>query len=647
MKMLFYVFLLCTFLIAGSSCSVNTPREQESGAAPTKDDRESGSVAAPTPSPEVPAVEKIGVAKEIYMGPLKILDVKAVTNTVKKYEKYEMSFTVDGFAGNCFDPDQIDVSTQFVSPSGKTMQMPAFWYQEYKRELIPLDGTSTVDSGGVQGTAGTNPVDLQGQEKLDKAGEAHWRVRFSPIEKGEWKYTLQVKAQGVVRDMRTGSFTADHSDNPGYLRVEPEKKRRFVFDNSDPYTPIGENVAWWTSPTRGSYDYNVWYKKLADNGANFARVWMATWGFALAWNDTGVEDYTNRLDRAYQLDKMLEQAQEKDIYIMLTFLHHGPFSTTANAQWKDNPFNAANGGYLEKAEDFFTNEKAKTQFKKLVRYIVARWGYSTNIMSWELFNEVSWTDNYSSDVSSIWHKEMADYLRSIDPYRHMVSSSSAKAYDSLEKVRELDFVNIHDYGISKFAMGIPPKQKDMAEMYDKPAFFCEMGISGDPSTTKKLDPTGVHLHQGLWSGVMGGGAGTGMTWWWDSYVDPENLYYHFKPVSTYVKRIPWKDTTLEYVDDMKLDISDFNVGVHGYINKKAAYLWLYDKNFLHIGSEETPMENIEINLKLASGTYEVQWLDTYTGENVLVKNSKVVGGVLKLKSPAWKKDIALSVTPAE
>lgn len=640
----FMLFLIVpiTLLMSSTGCSQNgnIPKKQTEGTL-LKEGQESTMAEASTLSSEE-TLQKTEEVKEIYTGPLKIVDVRAETETVRKYERYEISFSIEGFAGNCFDPEQIDVYAEFTSPSGKVMKMPAFWYQDYKRELVPLDSEG---NGFNDGNQSLDSFELQGQEKLEKIGEPCWKVRFSPIEKGDWKYTVHVKAPGDREDSVEGVFTAEDSDSPGFIRVEPVKKRRFIFDDGSPYVPIGENVAWWVSPTRGSYDYDVWYKKLADNGANFARVWMGSWSFGLLWNDTGLEDYTNRLDRAYLLDKMLELAEDEGIYIMLTFINHGAYSAVTNPQWQENPFNKANGGYLEKPSEFFTNEQAKAQFKKLMRYIVARWGYSTHIMSWELFNEVSWTDDYDPEVSNAWHKEMADYLKSIDPYSHLVSSSSAKAYDPLEKLRELDFINIHDYGIAKFAMNIPPKQKDMAEMYDKPAFFCEMGISADPTHTKRLDPKGVHIHQGLWAGVMGGGAGTGMTWWWDSYVDPLNLYGYFKPVSLYVKRVPWNDHSLENVDDMNLDISDFNIGACGYKNEKSAYLWLYDKNYLHINSESSLFEKSTIKLNLKAGSYRIEWMDTYTGEIISTSTKNAGESGILIEIPPWEKDIALIVEP--
>ena len=42
----------------------------------------------------------------------------------------------------------------------------------------------------------------------------------------------------------------------------------------------------------------------------------------------------------------------------------------------------ANGGFLSDATQFFTNSTAISLTKRKLRYSVARWGYSTAVMSW-------------------------------------------------------------------------------------------------------------------------------------------------------------------------------------------------------------------------------------------------------------------------
>ena len=72
---------------------------------------------------------------------------------------------------------------------------------------------------------------------------------------------------------------------------------------------------------------------------------MASWSFGIEWNDTGLGNYTPRLERAWQLDQVMRMAEERGIKVVLVLLNHGAFSETVNPQWYENPFNLQTAGY--------------------------------------------------------------------------------------------------------------------------------------------------------------------------------------------------------------------------------------------------------------------------------------------------------------
>ena len=74
----------------------------------------------------------------------------------------------------------------------------------------------------------------------------------------------------------------------------------------------GEDMAWGTS-----YSYDSWLSKLAAVGGNFIRVWMASWGFAIEWQETGLGNYTARLGDAWLLDHVFGVCEQKGIVIQL------------------------------------------------------------------------------------------------------------------------------------------------------------------------------------------------------------------------------------------------------------------------------------------------------------------------------------------
>src|SRR5690606_16728613 len=102
-----------------------------------------------------------------------------------------------------------------------------------------------------------------------------------------------------------------------------------------------------------------------------------------------------------------------------------------------------NGGPASTPEEFFTLKESRDKYKNRLRYIVARWGYATSIGAWEFFNEIdnaafSEEDSViiSHDAIADWHREMAAYLKSIDPYDHIVNRGILHAEGIQRQVQE-------------------------------------------------------------------------------------------------------------------------------------------------------------------------------------------------------------------
>ena len=88
---------------------------------------------------------------------------------------------------------------------------------------------------------------------------------------------------------------------------------------------------------------------------------MSAWAFGIEWKDTGLGDYSGRMKQAWLLDQVFKLAEQRGVYIMLTLLNHGAFSTSVNPEWNDNPYNAANGGPLKEPRLFVRNAQARSR----------------------------------------------------------------------------------------------------------------------------------------------------------------------------------------------------------------------------------------------------------------------------------------------
>jgi hypothetical protein len=427
----------------------------------------------------------------------KITKVTTETPQVKKYDKFETTLSFTGSYTNPFDPNDITLDAQFTSPSGKQYTQPGFLYAIESSEK------------------GNTPI---------------WKLRFAPNELGKWTYTVTVKNQKGTDTAAVQTFICQPSEKKGYARINKSNPLYFQFDSGEFYYPIGANVAWAAKEVPG--DFQVWFPKYAVNGANWARVWMSSWGhLALEWKESkeypGLGVYS--LKNASRLDEVIESAEKNNISVQLVLNYHGQFSSKVNPNWDDNPYNVALGGPLKTPDQVFTNEKAKQLFKQRYRYAVARWGYSPTIMAWELWNEVKYTDNYNEKLVGDWHQEMASYLKSIDPTKRMVTSSYA---DGAWDKPAIDYVQIHMY--IKDLIGATQSGSKKYEQYNKPVFFGEIGsnAAGSPK-----DIEGLELHNALWSSAMTNQAGAAMFWYWDNYIEAKNIYHQFRGLAEFTKSL--------------------------------------------------------------------------------------------------------------
>jgi hypothetical protein len=383
--------------------------------------------------------------------------------------------------------------------------------------------------------------------------ENDWRLRFSAPEPGDYTYRVSASLQGAsAKEFVSGIFTVVHSETSGQIRVHPQNPFYFAAREGKLFYPVGENLAWVNS----NEDMGTYLQKLGSNGGNWIRLWMCNWGLTdLEWTNKhfpvyrGLEGYS--LENAARIDGIFSKAAEQGIRIQLVINHHGQYATEVNPNWADNPFNVENGGILKDPKEFFTHPEMKRRYKDRLRYLVARWGWSPNLFGWELWNEVNNTDALrkgSPDERRAvldWHVEIARFLRELDPYNHLITTSGCtikkdSSEDDTWGLPEFDFNQAHDY-VPNLIDRIRGLAVDMRR-FKKPFFYGELGIS---EVNWPNPEEAIPLHDMLWTSVVSPVAGTAMTWYWDNNVDQPNNYFHFAPVRKVVDSIPWANEEFE------------------------------------------------------------------------------------------------------
>jgi hypothetical protein len=376
-------------------------------------------------------------------------------------------------------------------------------------------------------------------------------------------------------------------------------------------------------------------------------MWMASWQFAIEWLDVGHFHGlgTYSLENALYLDEVIELTDEYDLYFQLVLNNHGQLSTQVDAEWLNNPYNAKNGGPCENPQDFFTNPEAKKLFKQRMRYIVARWGYSKNIMAWELWNEVTLVDDYSLENDIAWSTEMADYINQIDPFDHMITTSYFGNFPKdAWKMNQIDYGQLHLYTpeIVTTITGL----YNIMNSYNKPYFVGEFGTS-NLDGIDRMDPKATNQHAAIWSQFMTPSAGDAMCWEWDNHIDPNNLYYHWKALYEFSKGEDRRYKDYLYSRATITAEAGKTLTVQGIINKQEALCWIYDLDRTKFRQQILPPLNIrdaKIEIEgMLEGDYLVEFWDTYKGKIIEVIKAQCKNSKMSIGLPHIKKDIACKI----
>jgi len=473
--------------------------------------------------------------------PLRISGVTALASSVARYGRAEFAVDLQATYPNAFDPEQIAVDGEFVAPDGKSVTVPAFYFQDYTRDT------------------------RNSQEHLAPAGEPQWRLRFAPTKVG--RYTLKVTARdksGKEVRWQQIAFQCIASGDPGFVRRSPDDRRYFQFDNGKPYIPIGANVCW--AGGRGTLDYDDWLPRYGQAGCSYFRVWLGPGWTTFGMEHTGEGFGLGVFDqlKAWRLDYVLDLARKQGLYVMLCMDSYNELRRDSEGGygfWDGTPHNAANGGPLAKPGEFWTNAAMQRLYRNKLRYLVARCGWDTHVLSWEYWNEVDIisSDAFKADEVAQWHAKMSDYLRGIDPNRRLQTTSfaSSPGVPVIDKLKQLDYTQTHAYGLSDGAPELTGFQK-IKQGYGKPSYVGEFGAdAGGPD--RKVDPDGILLHDGMWSTLMTGSAGSAMLWWWDNHIAPGNLYYHFAALSAFVKGVDFPREAFAVIENASFAFKESSV----------------------------------------------------------------------------------------
>jgi len=344
---------------------------------------------------------------------------KANKTELAMYDKFEVTFDVDATWENPYDPDDIQVDAVITKPDGTTVTIPAFF-------MTPM--------------VAKNPQKLNMSYSVDSFvydpeydGKSTWAFRYAGDQVGEYSYYVTVRdSEGKTSKSTSGSFSCFDGGNKGYVKISEDNPEYFVnsYDNSL-YYASGVNIPWVRSeftqnPLHMSYNYFI---GKANGTTNMTRIWICHYNW-LEWYPEGTNSntwgyiglgYYNQL-MGCSFDAILEECEKAGLRVILcTEDNDEQFPDGSYGNWKYNPYNIENGGPAKDTTDYWTNPEVRKQYKKRLRYILARWGYSSSLFSINMWNDMQ--DPTAATVDYL--KDLRDYTHSVtDGWRPIIFGSN-------------------------------------------------------------------------------------------------------------------------------------------------------------------------------------------------------------------------------
>ncbi len=503
--------------------------------------------------------------------------------TVGRFGIYELEFPWSSTSYS--NPwEQVRVSVIFTAPSGKATAIGGFYYSPNT-----------------------------------------WHARFSPDETGNWNWSAQISDGAQSRDF-SGSFTVSDSDWPGFVRSNPENKRRWVFDNGAPYYPIGIGdcilgVNGGSPLDNFGFDGEIRNSSYPEGWRTDIETYLTAYGGA------GFNLFRWSVDScAFGLYKTIDPSgnvylQPEGLYgdqLVQSLRQHGLRTYMVIF------------GFFPPFPDGSNNAAQMDAIKRYVKYVVDRYGAYVDF--WELMNE---SPNPPITIADDWYIQVATYLREVDPYKHPISTSWQRPDLSV-----IDIISPHWYAKeNEFESDLAMREQIEANKghAKKPIIFGEQGNSEqnwDEGSALRMrlrswtaffnEAVLIFWNTSCCKDSQGGVAS-------NIYLGPQERSY-IKVLQDFVSGLD------RLIAPVQIEIPDIS-RVRGYALSAPTVFVAY----LHAYTDHTnPTTGISITIDSPlAGT--ATWIDPATG--AVLGTASVSSGRQTLTVPVFTTDVALKISP--
>jgi len=603
------------------------------------------------------------------------------SNTCDKFTKFEISFELPAYSNN-YDPDIIDVYASFISPTGVSHKVNAFFYE----------GFNKLDDGIYNSC-----------EELEQNSEKKWMIRFTPNEPGLWSFKLNRKENNEplayqYPDNEYLQFVCTDSDLPGFVKLRDSKY--LERSNGDGFIPVGNSLPWFErTPWRGTCEFgtNQMFNimdLMSENNINFFRFEVNFFeGLSIIGYDFTLQKnfcrYFNQ-KAGWQLDNIMDYAQEKNMFILFALFAHGQLGNdgvisqyhAADGNVYDFDFYDSNNNFidgyahgawslfhpyndylsinnvpippdaklnLKSPYEFYSSDLAREQQKNVIRYIIARWGYSTNLFGYELMDEADRIDvknrndkhpNYIPPPAELnpniidWHTDIVSFIRTYDSQKHLITTAYADMnHPTTGAVYELmDFTQIHDYTNYLVAPWNYVQETywtyihEYHQRFQKPTFLGEHNYILY-SDINDLDPNLYNLKDNMWATLHNGSLGPSSYWTQFNILQQQATGVYFG-IGNYVNSL--NQLSKSHKPYYKDEVGYRSYYLHHYTNNEL-FGWIQDKKMTYrylltyhpqyllnqSVSDKPEIDENPLSMEFVvnkNGTYLVKWFDTSSGE---------------------------------
>lgn len=520
---------------------------------------------------------------------------------------------------------EIEVTADFyrVANPSDIHTIHGFHYVPYESEELPLPPVGTPTGG----PTGAGFLDLLGGW-TEQPNDYPFRIRFAPPATGDWVGQIHIKTPGQIISSTPFPFRVIPSTIQPPVTVGANK--RYLERGGQSFMPLGNNLKWprttcpidqelaavmgynggsapswnnieqykaYTPPVRTYRKFREQIDALADGGANTFRMLMAPQSNEIEFEELG--NYYRRQHIAYEMDQIVYKAEERDMLIDWNMQVHFPYTTGIfwihYWDWAKDPNDPNEFGNcyqslpnVDKPIDFFEQAEARKYYKERLRYILARWGYSNNILAFELFSEIdqigaeyaynpvsqeleivyceysaSGENNGASGCSpndpkyqinqqtiQDWQTDMINYMHNIlghDKHLYQVSYAGKPGdFDHSYVIPDVDFIDRNVYDATIYhnenntvsfdfprlqvkSMSINSGQTNYFDFYGrKPAWYSETGPS---SVESKGCDKQIEMVRNQWKMLFSGVSGALD---WESDIHQFNNYGVFGKMNTFL-----------------------------------------------------------------------------------------------------------------